>query len=745
MFPKPLLFPNAVEVGEEILGVVCFGLYLLPLGYLAERLPSLRRPTGCGAAERTLWALALGVPLSVLLCVLGRRIMPGSTVNVLYLAALFGAVLLWRRASVQQGSSSPHRRVRRSTRIAMCLAAAFALYCIVQGADVQIGHHVYVGTMITDWSVRVTMVASAMRSGVPPINGLSTVSAGGLGHAANLRYYYYWYVMVAQMADTFHLDAQPALVASCVWAGWSFVASAMLGLKYLLGARQRRLYLLLMFLLTVLGLDLLPTLWLWLSPSHHPYLEMEWWHQDRTPSFLGAVLYAPHHLASIGALMTGFLLLLRLAGPAGDEAVSPRWALSAVAIALAGCMFAAAAGLSLFPTFCFVVVLSFWAVDLARRRAWVVLGSLAMAGIFSLILSHAYLTELSTGTSAASSFVSFAWRQQDFVAGQLQRVAALRQLGPWPSFFLRQSVVLALDLFELGVYALVLVAAVRRDLLAPGRLTPGRCGWWALVTGAGFTAFFLTSVGSGGPNDLGVDAGLLLRFALQLWAVEWLWRLRAAQASATAIRPVWTFRAAVVLLALGLGAQLYQVLSIRFYLPLLGSGAVAKQMDWFTQDHLSERVYNIRSALTEFNRKVPPSRPDTEAVQFNPIGVMTPMEVYFNRHQIASWDSGCGTSFGGDYAACRPIYASLVTLFGNTSQGANLAKAPNRVQDGSASPVPGLPAFEGVCRLLHLRAVLADATDSIWSHPDSWVWTGPVLVANSTVRVIGCPAGSWRP
>ncbi len=726
----------------QVLWACCgFGFCILPCGYLLTLAVLRRRQVSSG--EALLWTLALGLPAAVAISVWGQRVFSRGMVNICFfiLAAVALTLTLPNRKHFPESV-----RIANPLRALAVLGLLFALYCLLETLDITVGHHLFLSTLLNDWSPRVAMVKGAMRSAVPPLNGLSTLSAAGIGTAPPLRYYYFWYVLVAQIASTLHLGAQPTLSAGCIWSGWGFLSAAFLSLKYMLEARRRwaSACLVLLGLLATLGLDILPTALMWLSRTAHPLLEMEWWRPDRTPSFLGMVLASPHHVAGFCSLLLGTLLLLLLARAEG-ETRSVSAAQHLVFAALAGLLFATASGLSLFPTFCFAIALSFWAVDLLRRRQWSTLGSLAGAGVLALLLAHSYLTELSTGSSAAHGFANFAWRSDSFAAVEIARYLHPHSHGPVLTFILRQPVVFLLDFMELGFYLFVLVAAIRQDLLRPGRLSPGRCVWWSLLLGAALPTFFISSVATSGPNDLGFDAGFMFRLCLQLWAAEWVmqhwWRRHE-------VKTAWQrlgFAAAVSLAALGLAGQLYQALSIRLYFAVVRSSLVHKQIDTLAKDHLSERLFNIRDALRRFDQQVPPSRPDTEAVQFNPIGVLVEPEVYFNTHQVASWDSGCGTSFGGDYAHCAPIYASLLFLYGNTQRGTLQSRALNTAQDGAAARVATEADLDSVCRNLKLRAVVADATDSIWAHPDSWVWTGPVLVANSTVRVIGCPAGSWRP
>ena len=734
-----------VESVQAIEAFLVLGLCILSSGYLLSGLLPLafmQRFT-----TRGLWTVAMGVPAAVGFSVWGQRLLSKAHVDVcFFILAMLALGTLATTITLRRPA------IARDQILLSCALAGLAFYCLAETLDLQFGRHLYLSTLITDWSPRVGMIGGAMRSSVPPLNGLSTLSAGGVGFAPHLRYYYFWYALIAQVAAPFQLRPQAVLTASCIWAGWGFLATCFLWLRYVLNVGQRWAQARALFLgtLCILGLDILPTTLLWLSHRYHPLLEMEWWRADRTPSFLGMLLASPHHLAGFGSLLCGTLLLFLLnqtpesfeSVPSNLQAATTTAALAAV---LAGFFFAVSSGLALFATLCFAFGLSFWAVDLLRRRQWRTLASLAGAGGIALLLAHGYLTELSTGSSAAKGLLGFAWRSDSFAGLELARFAHLGPHSPFTSFLLRQPAVAVLDLMELGFYLFVLVAAVRKELLRPGRLSAGRCLWWSLLLGAAVPAFFLSSVATSGPNDLGFDSGFLFRLCLQLWAVDWLRLHWSRRRTARTLWQQMGVAAAACFAVLGLSAQLYQVLSIRFYFPIVGSGLAHKQIDVLTEDHLSGRLYNVYAALQQFDRLVPPSRPDTEAIQFNPVGVFLAPAVYFNTHQIASWDTGCGTSFGGDYSHCAPIFRSLLFLYGNTEQGVLRSRAQNTLQDGAAEHVATLSDFAAVCRQLKLRAVVADATDAVWSHPDSWVWTAPALVANSTVRVMGCPAGSWRP
>ena len=732
---------------QGLAGILGMGLMFLAPGYCAAYLTDIAAFRRRSPAEKILWSVALGIPLAIAICAFAGRLTSTAGLNILFALLDLLALLLLARSRRRNSATAP-RFFDPSTRRMLALMALFGVYCILATTDIQIGHRLYVSTITPDWSVRVQMVRAAMRTAaagraVPPINGLTTLTGGVFGHAPHMRYYYFWYIAVAQAARTLHMDAHAALAASCAWAGWGLITTAFLAMKYMLspGAQLRRYCFLLLLVGAVLGLDILPTALTWASPHLHPYSEMEWWHQDRTPSFLGAVLYAPHHLAGFSSLLIGFLVLLvSLRRDDEDKEQSPHPVAASV---IAGIAFAAAAGTALFPTFLYVFVLGFWAIDLLRRRQFAVVGALAGAGILAVLLAHPYLRELSTGSSAAAGFASLRWRNDSFVAGYQARIHALSNLSNTVSILIRQPLILVLDFFDLGFYTLVLIHGFRR-WRQDGRWTAGQCALASLIVGAGIPALFLSSTATSGPNDLGVDAGFLLRFGLQIAAVPWVWvwyqRWQAGRLRDLGTRQRASVSFGAVLFALGLAAQLYQIADERFYYALLGNNTLHKQIDTFTKDHLPARLYNVRSAYAAMNNLIPPTALDDSAVQFNPIGVMRPAETLYTDHQIASWDTGCGTSYGGDYASCAPAFDKLLFLYGNTQAGLDRGRADNDRQDGAAPHIATLADFEQTCRTLHVRAIVAESTDPIWRKLESWVWSAPLLTANSTVRILACPA-----
>ncbi len=694
-----------IELAQGYLGILGFALFFLPPGYLLAYALNLNGFRTRSRAEQLLWCLCLSVPLTIQICVTLGRSLPWPAP-----AVLFGALAAIALSLLGRSPKRPWTRVTRPTAIVLSAAGLLAFYLVFASADLQIGHHLYVSTILYDWSVRVPMVQAAMRSGVPPINGLSALD----GHPAALRYFYFWYVVTADLARLLHIPARAALAASSVWAAWTLLAVFFLSLKYLLNLREhlRSLCALSLLPLSVMGLDLIPTLPLFLSHKLHPYPELEWWHQDRTPSFLSATFYAPHHVASFACLLTGILVIALAENKRSQTILTGLFA---------GLCFASSAGAAVLPTLLIAIVCLVWVADLLRQRRFHTIAALALSAVTALLLAHTFLRELGSTDGAASSgsLLHLRWRNEDFILLYMAKYHAITRSAAL-NHLLAQPAVLLINLFDLGFFAFVLVDRIRLDRARS--LTPGERTVWAIFLGTAIPYLFLSSASIASPNDLGVDAGLLLRLTLQLWAVQYLYRRRNSLP-----------RLATACIVLGLSAQLFQVVWQRIYFPLVASQTLPKQLDVLTTDHLSERLYNIREAY----QSIPAT---AGSIQYNPISPMQPALTFYATHQIAAFDHGCGTGYGGNYALCQTILPSLVALYGNTLAGFEKGKAGNDRQDAAAPAVATAADARNVCRTLHLSVLIAESTDSIWSQPTSWVWTLPAIAANPTVRIIPCPA-----
>ena len=731
-----------MDLAQSSIGIAAFSLFILPAGFLAGTLVDVQGFRQRSRAEQLLWSITLGLPLGVLFSVSLARLFRWQAVSSFFLAATLSAIFVLMRSKRRPASALPEGRYR-TIRVGALLALVPAAYGLLALTDVQIGHRLFISTVMSDWAVRVPIVDAALGGQVPPPNPLSALE----GFAPPLHYYYYWYVFCAQIARLAHIPGRAALTASCVWSGYGLVSVLFLSLKYLLGLRQnlRSQALVALAILPVMGLDVIPVGLKLLIHRQHPDFEMEWWREDRTPSFISTILYAPHHIAGMAFALGAFLVLVGLLRQ------RPPFGRCLLLAALTGACFAAVAGTSTYVAFIFALVCLLWSIDLVRMREWRLLGILALCGVIALALSQSYLHELLT-TSSGNQLVAGKRGAVHFAVVRVRslsfgdRFLERHHLHPRSALlyqFLRLGPAVVLGVAELGFFLFVLVHRVRRDIFSPRSLTPNERAAWALFAGIALPALLLSSAVVSGANDLGMHAGILLRLLLLLWGTPWVyerWRTRRQLADETRARKLFLAGAALALF-LGWCGQLLQLVLERGYLPMVETRALNKKTDVMTSDHLGERLYNIRESYRALGHLLP----GDAIVQYDPGNVMQLAFSLYSNRQIAASDDGCGTGFGGDHALCNPVYMGLRRFYGLVPHKSVESLLPLDDRGSQEEPIEAASYtakdgdFRLVCHDLRLSAILADSKDPAWNRHDSWVWTEPAVFTSSTARAYLCP------
>ena len=285
----------------------------------------------------------------------------------------------------------------------------------------------------------------------------------------------------------------------------------------------------------------------------------------------------------------------------------------------------------------------------------------------------------------------------------------------------------------------MLVYRLRKDFFSAMPPSRNAVDWWLVFAGFALPGFLLSSAALQSNNDLGRHAGMCMRFVLLLWAtplvLDYLDTRRAGRTvpGAGPLLRLGT-RLGVATLFLGLAGQLWQIVILRTYVPLVDAGAIAGYPVPLRFPHIAGRFYDLREAMQALNQRTSA----TAIVQSNPAGRLQAVVELYGRRQMAAGDPGCETPFGGNPSLCPA--AALESLFGG----------PGRSYQGEPSDVPRLglqpdkvtvEAFTAACREQSLSAMIAVYSDPAWQDPQSWVWQLKPIFANRTARVYLCPAG----
>ncbi len=715
----------------SLLAVLAFAPAMLGPGYLLAYgldLGGFRRRMRW--PEQAMWSVALSAAVAILIAVYGGLVLGNVRVGVVFaLCGVAAAVLQWTTAREGMPSGWLRQRPVKTVWIAVTAICAFLL---LAAAGVEVRGRLMEGVAAGDWSVRVPLIGSAIRTGMPLVNPFYAVG----GQVGPLRYYMYWYALCGAVGRTWHLPARAVMEGSTVWAAVLLLSVLFLLLRTMFvpakewpPMRWAAVCVGGLCAIPVLGLDVLEALYARALPRQ-VMPEIEWWRAAAgfSPSFHTFLLYAPHHAFGMAAGLTGMLVLLlpRLRASAELGCGPKRTVLLG---AVAGLCFGALSGTSTYVAVFFGLACVLVAVDFAARRDWWMVLSVAVSGVVgaagALHIVHLILNNPATGAGGAfvALHVRAWWPLVDWYLGELaKRGLAVPSLTvQWAEL---SVLYLLLELAEAGVFVFVLVHRARRDLFSGERLsTEGRMQW-ILFAAFALCALFLTSAGTIGTNDLGFHAGFALRVVAVLWSAPWAATLLASREQRTAVwRSGWG-KVAVAFAALGVMTQVWQVVGQRFILvaPATFHRVAGPFPDPPDLPHQYEQAYQAWEAIGRM-------LPADARVLTNADSAQRSLGLLYANRQMVAPEPGCMTAFGGDPKACRAALPEIRLAFGSARYGA-------------AEPVwwtgADLASFERVCGAQRATAVLVTADDAVWKQPASWVWRLRPVYANERERVYLC-------
>jgi len=697
------------DLVQTKLATLALALFLLPPGYLLGLASNAFGMRSRSAAEKILFSAAYSVAITPILAVLVTRLSSYKVTIAFFLVlAVISIATLVRQLPLPAGFLS---RVQRSTWILLGMMLAWFVVVQFSLADLQIGHRLYVNYVAYDHSVRVPFVEAAARTGVPPLNPFY-----GLGEAPVLRYFYYWYVVCALPMRLFGLSAKACLSASVFWSGVGLASIIPLFLKYVLYETEnlRKKTVIGIALLTVTGLDILPFAYLGLRL--HLWLgDIEWWEPNQVTSWLGSLLWVPHHVASLTACMAGLLMLSSI-----DEASSPGQRIWGAVIS--GLAFASAAGLSVYVTFTFAIFAIFWFLQLLFEKKFKTFTTLAAAGVLSLLLSWPYLVDLlSKRIDAAGPGARFAFFALRGFPDVLQIFESLGMHNPLLLNLLQVPILLFVYFVEFGFFALIMWLCLRTDTRSSTPLSRQRRMMWMMFVICLLTMSVLRS-DSSGSNDLGFRGMLVVQFVLVLWATPIVYDVfsRSSSVVATDIGGRRWIKASLVLtLLLGVAGTACELLALRFYPLLADAGKITRSESFLGSPGFAERTYWLRRGFDQLNALTP----STAAVQYNPTGNETMMAHLYSTRQAAMGDPECGSPFGGDLQKCKQMYPYVSAVF----------NSPDAIRDWS---------LDLLCDEFYINVLVATDVDPAWQDRYGWVWIKPALFANPSMRAIPCGTGA---
>jgi hypothetical protein len=702
------------DLAQTTLATFAFALFLLPSGYLLGLASNAFGMRSRSAAEKILFSAAYSIAVTPILAVLVTRLSSYKVTLALFLLlAVISISTLVRQLPLPAGFLS---RIQRSTWILLGMMLAWFLLVQFSLADLQIGQRLYVNYVAYDHSVRVPLVEAAARTGVPPLNPFYA-----LGKIPVLRLYYYWYVVCALPMQLLGIGAKACLDASVFWCGLGLASIIPLFLKYVLGEREnlRRKSVITVALLAVTGLDLIP--YFALVFKFHIWLgDMEWWDPNQVSSWLGSLLWVPHHVASLTACMAGLLALSSL--DEGNALHQRVWA-----AVIAGLAFASAAGLSIYVTFTFAIFAICWSVQLLFEKKIKTFTTTVAAGVLSLFLSWPYLLDLLSKRSGAGSIAGAGERFAFFaIRGFPPALQFLEKLGIHNSLLLglaKMPILLIVYVFEFGFFALIMLLCLRHDARSPTPLSRQRRMMWMMLIVSLLTMSVVQS-DSSGTNDLGFRGMLVVQFILLLWSGPIVYDFFFGNdgTAKMGLGVPWIKFSIVFTLVLGVAGTAYQLLALRCYAPMVDAKKLIRTETFLGSPGFGERTYWMREGFGQLSRLTS----SLATVQYNPLRDEVAIAHLYSTRQAVMGDMECGSTFGGDPQECKKALPYFAAVF----------NAPDVVRSWN---------LDRFCDAYQVNVLVATDTDPVWNDPYSWVWTRPSLLTNPSLRAVACGAASLSP
>jgi hypothetical protein len=691
-----------------------FPLFLLvpgySLGWLTDALSFRRRVL----ATRILLAVALSIAVFPALTYLVARLCAFDCVWVIYgVTWLVALVLIVRRARDAGPRFALKALLRdRSWAVPVVILSVWTGLALLSLVDLQVGGRLYFPIAVQDYAKHVAVTNAITRTGVPPVN-----PSFYPGHSVELFYYYFWFLLcslVDRLGGSL-VGPRHAVLGSTIWSGVALMAVLSLYVRFLGSdgherARSRAIFAI--ALLLVSGLDLIPVLEEGTRAAlagHNIFrADPEWWNEQVT-AWVGAVLWVPHHVASVLACLAGFLLFRTT-----QQTDRPRD--RAVGAVVCGIAFSSALGLSIWVAFVFAIFLVVSVLLSLVRRRYAEVGFLVLAGFVSVLASAPYLLDLLGSSQLDTAPLLFAIRS--FWPAE----TALTHAGVDNVWIHRLTNLALLPVnyaIELGFFVPAAILYWRRRLRRHDRLDEGDVAAIAMLCTSVLICTFLRS--SIRNNDLGWRGFMFAQFILLLWSVDpamalfqRLFRRRGTEA-VRGFRLTRGIRVGLcLLLAIGAMTTLYEVAILRVY-PVLADARVIGMPDWLGPDNrLGQRVY----ALRQTHRWISDELPDTAIVQHNP-AVWKDLYGFYSERQVAVADFENGMLFGIPEGAFLAVERPVAQVFSADSD---------------------LAAVRDVCAEFSISVLLVKDVDPVWGNRQSWVWQREPVYGNDYARLFGCDA-----
>lgn len=696
-----------------------FPVFLFIPGYvLAATLNVLQFRTRSIAGQGAL-SIALSVSVVPIVTYLISRAFSLRTALGLYgvVAMIFVAIIIRHSPGLLSTLFDPSRmNGNRLLKRSFAWVFGWTFIALLLLSDVQIGQHLYPSIVSFDYAKHIAVTDAITRTGIPPVN-----PSFFPGQPVELYYYYFWFQLcsLVNILGGTVIQARAAVIGGTVWSGIALFAAVALYLRFMTPGTYLstgRTFFIGLGLLLITGFDILPILAkMGVVTGSFVNPTVEWWN-DQVAAWVNAMLWVPHHVAALVAVLTGFLLFRTLEG-------HPFTFRKTTVAILCAFSIASALGMSVWVTFSFCLFWVVW-ILLSLVKGWGEESRYAiLSGIIAAIISIPFLMDLKRAdllhawpiTWSIKSFYPVEHYLRSFGAGE-RRIQVFNLLFLPINYFL-----------ELGFFALAGCVYWSRRCRSAVGITRTEMAFATMALSATIVASLLRS--NIRSNDLGWRSFMLVQFPLLIWSASvvdaLLDRHRRNVALQRSFDITLTRRWSHVLvfaLLIGTLPVLYDVVMMKAYpmrddLLALGQPLISRNE--------GRRMYGIREVYDWINQ----SLPREAIVQHNPdikdgdlLYQDRRIDIFhglYGHRQVVAADPEYGTLFGIPPVMYKAVASSIAPLFAD----------PPAVDEG---------LVQKVCKQFGISALVVKDTDPIWKNPEGWVWKEKPLFGNDVARVLAC-------
>ncbi len=588
-------------------------------------------------------------------------------------AAAFTVIIIKEKAV-----STP--QAKRRVKILFWISGIWAAFAILSLVDFQWKDQLYFSVVSFDQTSRVSVINAMTRTGVPPIN-----PGYYPGIPTQLNFLYYFWYILASLIDLLGgtiIDARAALNASSAWAGIGLMAIVALYLRQRNAHRGETAWRSAWIGITLLAVSGLDALFFAIMPrtgniEHWNNLQFNFliWNNmlfaifTMIGTWIGSILWAPHHIASLIAGLTAVMLAHTARGKTTSKQIA--------ILTISGLGFASSLGLSVWITIVFVVFWGIWIIAIFMQKAdRALILPMALTGMVALLLAAPFLIGMLRGGDGGTG--------QSPIIFEIRTFLILEPFVKEWSQFARSLVMLAILpadlLIELGFFFMAGIYWFRtknKKTICSNPFYLTEIIMFAVVL------FFTTCLRSTlANNDLGLRAWLVGQIILLIWGAEVMEALLFNKSSSMPIR-IKPRNALIIrnflqaLIGIGILTSVLDALFLRGFWPAWAGTKFGQQ------------TYSARLAYDYLRDNVPAG----VVTQNNPLIVLDRPSGLYGTHQMAISDR---TAYGVPLGAFNKFVNEIGVLF-------------------TTRNITNWQFTDRICQKYSIGILIINDTDPIWS------------------------------